>query len=147
VSLTPPEGRSNKLGGRWLNPAAFAVPAHFTWGNAPRNLLRGPALWQADLGTAKRFPVFKDRVSGQFRAEIFNIFNRSQYANPASNFTTIGNAQLDLRTQTDPAKIAADKAAIAAASLTFSQTSAVVNTGATGGGTPRRIQFGLRFDF
>lgn len=147
VSLTPPEGRSNKFGGRWLNPAAFAVPAHFTWGDAPRNLLRGPALWQADLGTAKRFPVFKDRVSAQFRAEIFNIFNRSQYANSASNFTTIGNAQLDLRTQTDPVKIAADHAAIAAASLTFSQTSAVVNTGATGGGTPRRIQFGLRFEY
>lgn len=147
VSLTPPEGRSNKPGGRWLNPAAFAVPAHFTWGNAPRNLLRGPALWQADLGTAKRFPIIKDRVSAQFRAEIFNIFNRSQYANPASNFTTIGNAQLDLRSQTDPVKIAADRAAIAAASLTFSQTSAVVNTGATGGGTPRRIQFGLRFEY
>jgi hypothetical protein len=147
VSLTPPEGRSNKPGGRWFNPAAFAVPAHFTWGNAPRNLLRGPALWQADLGTAKRFPIFKDRVSGQFRAEIFNIFNRSQYANSASNFTTVGNAQLDLRTQTDPAKIAADNASIAAASSTFSQTSAVVNTGATGSGTPRRIQFGLRFEY
>jgi len=147
VSLTPPEGRSNKPGGRWINPAAFAVPAHFAWGNAPRNLLRGPALWQADLGTAKRFPVFKDRVSAQFRAEIFNIFNRSQYANPVSNFTTIGNAQLDLRMQTDPIKIAADNSAIAAAAATFSQTSAVVNTGATGGGTPRRIQFGLRFEY
>jgi hypothetical protein len=147
VSLTPPEGRSNKPGGRWLNPAAFAVPAHFTWGNAPRNLLRGPALWQADLGTAKRFPILKDRLSGQFRAEIFNIFNRSQYGLAASNFTTIGNAQLDLRTQTNPTKIAADNSAIAAASATFSQTSSVVNTGATGSGTPRRIQFGLRFEF
>jgi hypothetical protein len=147
VSLTPLEGRSNKPGGRWFNPAAFAVPAHFTWGNAPRNLLRGPALWQADLGTTKRFPLYKDRFSGQFRAEIFNIFNRSQYGLPASNFTTIGNAQLDLRTQPNPTKIAADNSAIAAASTTFSQTSSVVNTGATGGGTPRRIQFGLRFEF
>jgi hypothetical protein len=147
VSLTPPEGRSNKPGGRWINSAAFAVPAHYAWGNAPRNLLRGPALMQADLGTAKRFPIFKDRVSGQFRAEIFNLFNRSQYANPVSNFTTIGNPQLDLRTQTSASKIASDNAAIAAASASFSQTSAVVNTGATGGGTPRRIQFGLRFDY
>ena len=147
VSLTPPEGRSNKVGGRWINPAAFAVPAHFAWGNAPRNLLNGPALWQADLGTAKHFPVYKERVSGQFRAEIFNVFNRSQYGAPAANFTTIGNAQLDLRTQTNPTKIAADNSAIAAAATTFSQTSAVINTGATGGGTPRRIQFGLRFEF
>ena len=147
VSLTPPEGRSSAPGGRWINPAAFAAPAKYTWGNAPRNLLRGPALWQADLGTAKRFPIFKDRVSGQFRAEIFNIFNRSQYANSVSNFSTIGNAQLDLRTQTNPTKIAADQAAITAASATFSQTSSTVNSGATGSGTPRRIQFGLRFEY
>jgi hypothetical protein len=147
VSLTPPEGRSNKLGGRWINPAAFAVPAHFTWGNAPRNLLRGPTLWQADLGTAKRFPIFNDRVSGQFRAEIFNIFNRSQYGNPSGNFTAIGNQQLTLRNNTDPTQVAGLQAAIAAASASYSQTSAVVNTGATGGGTPRRIQFGLRFEF
>lgn len=147
VSLTPPEGRSNKPGRRWINPAAFVAPAHFTWGNAPRNLLNGPALWQADLGAAKRFPVYNDRVSGQFRAEIFNVFNRSQYGAPGANFTTIGNAQLDLRTQTNPTKIAADNAAITAAAATFSQTSAVINTGATGGGTPRRIQFGLRFEF
>jgi hypothetical protein len=65
----------------------------------------------------------------------------------ASNFTTIGNAQLDLRTQTNPTKIAADNSAIAAASATFSQTSSVVNAGATGSGTPRRLQFGLRFEF
>jgi hypothetical protein len=128
---------------QWINPAAFATPAKGTWGNAPRNLLRGPSLWQADLGTAKRFPIMGERVSGQFRAEIFNLFNRSQYANPSGNFSKAGVAQLDLKTQTDPTKIANDKGVLAS----FSQTTSVVNTGATGSGTPRRIQFGLRIDF
>jgi hypothetical protein len=142
VSLTPPGGRSNVLAGQWINPAAFATPAKGTWGNAPRNLLRGPALWQADLGTAKRFN-FTERVSGQFRAEIFNLLNRSQYANPSGNFSKAGAAQLDLKTQTDPTKIANDNGVLAS----FAQTTSVVNAGATGSGTPRRIQFGLRFEF
>jgi hypothetical protein len=143
VSLTPRAGRSNVGTGQWFNPAAFATPANGTWGNAPRNLLRGPALWQSDLGTAKRFNIMADRVTGQFRAEIFNVFNRSQYANPSGNFSKAGAAQVDLKTQTDPTKIANDNAVLAS----FSQTTSVVNTGATGSGTPRRIQFGLRVEF
>ncbi len=132
VSLTPPEGRSSRPGGRWINPAAFALPANGTWGNASRNLLRGPSLWQADLGTAKNFRI-NERFSADFRAEMFNLFNRSQYANPASDFTTVANAST-------PAQLG-----VAAAS--FSNTTTTVNTGATGSGTPRRIQFGLRINY
>src|SRR3712207_5733508 len=40
---------------RWLNIEAFAVPARGTWGNAPRNFLRGPGLFQVDLALQKRF--------------------------------------------------------------------------------------------
>ena len=114
---------------------------------------RGPNLWQADLGTAKRFPVFHDRVTGQFRAEIFNIFNRSQYANASGNFTLVGNAQYALTSYLaspgpiDPVRAAKLQAAIDASKPSFSLTNSQVNTGATGSGTPRRIQFGLRFDF
>jgi hypothetical protein len=139
VSLTPPEGRSSLPGRRWINPAAFAIPASGTWGNAPRNLLRGPSLWQADLGMAKRFS-FGERFSTQFRAEIFNIFNRSQYANGTSNFTTVANATAANPTPTQ-------SAAAAAAAASFSNTTSTVNSGATGSGTPRRIQFGLRIEY
>lgn len=132
VSLTPPEGRSSLPGGRWINPAAFALPANGTWGNTPRNLLRGPGLWQADLGTAKNFRL-TERFSADFRAEIFNIVNRSQYANPANDFTTVANASTP--------------AATTAALASFSNTTSTVNTGATGSGTPRRIQFGLRINY
>ena len=54
VSLTPPGGKSI---GDWINPAAFAVPAPGTFGDAPRNIARGPGAWQIDLGVAKQIPL------------------------------------------------------------------------------------------
>ena len=41
----------------WFNPSAFAVPAPGQFGNAGRNILRGPAFAQFDLGPAKGLPV------------------------------------------------------------------------------------------
>ncbi len=123
VSLTPSGGRKVE---QWVNPAAFAVPANGTWGNSPRNLLRGPGLWQVDLGTAKNFPI-GERLSVDFRAEIFNIFNRSQYGNPSGNLTACSSTP--------------------SACSSFANITTTVNSGATGGGTPRRMQFALRFNY
>ena len=39
-----------------IDPAAFALPAQFTYGNAPRNLLRGPGDILTDLSLLKNFP-------------------------------------------------------------------------------------------
>ena len=142
VSLTPPEGRSLLPGRRWINPAAFAKPADGTWGNSPKNLLRGPGLWQLDLGTGKKFKV-SERVGGEFRGEIFNIFNRSQYGLPSGNFTTVSNA-IDAYNAN---QTAANGAALTKAQNSFSNETSVVNGGATGSGTPRRIQFALRFTY
>ena len=44
-----------KGGVRWLNPAAFATPQPGTFGNLPRNFLRGPSFWQVDLMFSKDF--------------------------------------------------------------------------------------------
>jgi hypothetical protein len=71
-------------GVRWLNPAAFATPQPGTFGNLPRNFLRGPSFWQADLMFSKDFRVRGDQGL-QFRVEMFNIFNRLNYENPAAN--------------------------------------------------------------
>jgi hypothetical protein len=147
VSLRPREGSSNgSATSRWINPDAFAVPKDGTWGNLPRNYVRGPALWQSDLGMGKRFRI-REGLSGQFRAEIFNVFNRFQYANASGDFTTVGNAEYALRNNTDPNRIASLTAAVSNAKLGFSNTTSTVNGNATGSGTPRRIQFALRFDF
>lgn len=72
-----------KDGVRWLNPAAFATPQPGTFGNLPRNYLRGPGFWQADLMISKDFR-FANTQGVQLRVEIFNIANRLNYENPAA---------------------------------------------------------------
>ena len=41
---------------RWFDPAAFAVPAPFTYGNSGRNALRAPGLVNLDFLIARNFP-------------------------------------------------------------------------------------------
>ena len=71
-------------GVRWLNPAAFATPQPGTFGNLPRNFLRGPDFWQLDLMFSKDI-LFSGHQGLQFRAEFFNITNRLNYENPAAS--------------------------------------------------------------
>ena len=73
-----------KDGVRWLNPAAFTTPQPGTFGNLPRNALRGPGFWQADLMFSKDFR-FLDTQGLQIRVEVFNIANRLNYENPAAS--------------------------------------------------------------
>ena len=68
----------------WVNPAAFATPAPYTFGNAGKDELRGPTFSQFDFALAKNFPV-GERFRIQFRAEAFNIFNKVNFNNPATS--------------------------------------------------------------
>ncbi len=43
---------------RYFNPAAFAMPPNFTYGNASYNLLWGPGQQSWDMGLAKTFPCW-----------------------------------------------------------------------------------------
>ncbi len=65
----------------WLNKAAFAVPTSFTYGNERRNDLVGPAFKNVDFNASKNFPIF-EKMNLQFRAELFNIFNHTNFSNP-----------------------------------------------------------------
>jgi hypothetical protein len=65
--------------------SAFALPAAFTFGNAPRNLLRGPKFVSTDLSLMKNFRIGAG-AQFQFRAEIFNAFNTVNYGNPNGVF-------------------------------------------------------------
>jgi len=70
----------------WFNPAAFARPMATTespelYGNAGRNILIGPDFRNLDLGLAKNFRFSSTRRL-QFRAEIFNVTNRSNFQVP-----------------------------------------------------------------
>ena len=68
-----------------FDSTAFALPAQFTFGNAPRNLLRGPAFVATDLSMMKNIPLSTD-VKFQIRVEMFNAFNRANFNNPNASF-------------------------------------------------------------
>lgn len=83
VPLEPPGGKSPA---RWINPEAFAVPPAGRWGNAGRNIARGPNLIQFDVALQRQFPLSETK-NVEFRAEAFNVFNRAQLGNPRTNFS------------------------------------------------------------
>lgn len=64
----------------WLNKAAFAQPASYTYGNERRDDLSGPAYRNVDFGAAKNFPLLESTL--QFRTEFFNVFNQTNYGMP-----------------------------------------------------------------
>jgi hypothetical protein len=72
-----------KDGFRWLNPAAFTTPRPGTFGNLPRNFLRGPNFAQFDLMFSKDLN-FVNTQNLQIRVELFNITNRLNYENPVA---------------------------------------------------------------
>ncbi len=73
VASAQGSGRTqNRLNG-YFNTAAF-VRAGNDFGNAGRNILRGPNQRNLDLSINKRFAV-TERVSVEWRSEFFNVLN------------------------------------------------------------------------
>ena len=70
----------------WFNPAAFAVPAPFTFGNSARNMLFGPGQRIIDMSVLKDFK-FGENHAVQFRAEAFNLPNHPSFGNPSTNIS------------------------------------------------------------
>ena len=68
---------------QWVNPAAFAEPAAGTLGTMQRNALRGPGYSDVDLSFFKTTPI-TERVKVQIRIEMFNLFNRNNFAPPVN---------------------------------------------------------------
>jgi hypothetical protein len=62
----------------WFNTNAFVQPAAGYFGNAGTGIIRGPGLVNFDMGFYKDFRI-KERHSIEFRGELFNIFNHSNF--------------------------------------------------------------------
>ncbi len=80
---------ANKTVSQWFNPAAFAVPTAYNWGNSRRNILRGPDEINFDSSAEKKFPI-TERTNLLFRFEMFNMFNHPQFQIPAAVIATGG---------------------------------------------------------
>ncbi|OFV99142.1 MAG: hypothetical protein A3F68_13110 [Acidobacteria bacterium RIFCSPLOWO2_12_FULL_54_10] len=74
-----------QLGGpnRYFDPCAFVLQTEGFYGNVPRNALIGPGFTNMDFSLEKQFPIGEDNRF-EFRAELFNLFNRPNFATPSS---------------------------------------------------------------
>ncbi len=70
--------------------SAFARPAAGTFGNLPRNELRGPGYWRVDASLFKHFDFAVDRAV-EVRFEVVNLFNHVNLGNPDSEVGVPGN--------------------------------------------------------
>jgi hypothetical protein len=131
-----------------LNPAAFTTPAPGTFGDVPRNFLRGPNFQQFDLILNKRFK-FNETTNLEFRTEIFNIFNRANFDIPGSRLN------LALPTISCAAGVCTASGANIQPGSPYTQSAAGGTFGLlrqtvvrdVGLGTSRQIQFALRLNF
>ena len=117
----------------FLNPAAFSIPAAGTIANLRRNQFHGPNFVQGDMTIAKYFPV-TESANIEFRTEIFNLLNHTNFALPAS---VLPNALGTLQPNQPFTSGAAG--AFGKFNSTVSRT--------VGLGTNRQIQFALRLNF
>jgi hypothetical protein len=96
-----PAGGSAKLN-EWFNTACFTAPADFTFGNEPRtdSTLRSDGIKNFDFAAFKRTRFGPDEKIGfEFRAEFFNLFNRTQFAPPN---TSLGSSTFGVVSSTYP---------------------------------------------
>jgi hypothetical protein len=132
---------------KWPNQSyninAYAVPAGYdgSWGknlgDVGRNDLRGPAFFQWDFSTMKNFALTESSRL-QFRADLFNILNHPNFANPDGGICL----------SVSPA--AAGKPASCVSNANFgrsSQTIAGASGGLIGTGTSRQAQFSVKVLF
>jgi len=86
---------------RYINLACYSFPApNNLLGNAGRNSLMGPGLVELDYSVHRSFPVklFSETASIQFRAEVFNLTNRTNFEPPLPNNSLYNNTGAPLAT-------------------------------------------------
>jgi hypothetical protein len=133
----------------WVNPAAFAAPPTdvngtiLRFGNAGRGLVRAPITWQTDIALSRVFKL-TERVSLEFTAQAFNVFNHDQYADPGT---------LSLAYNPPDASHAQGYVTVPGG---FGQITSIANFNSnsdkfavdgTGNGLPRQLQFAVRVRF
>jgi hypothetical protein len=68
---------------RWFTPAAFVNPANGTFGTMQKGSIYGPGFATVDLSVFRNIAV-RERMRIQLRAEMFNVFNRVNLAQPSA---------------------------------------------------------------
>ncbi len=73
---------------QWVNLAAITIPNTNNngspYGNLSRNPGRGPTYYDTDVALNKMFGASENGLKVQFRAEAYNLFNRTNFVSPTS---------------------------------------------------------------
>lgn len=77
----------------YLVKSAFAVPGSGTFGNLGRDIIYGPGFGAWDFSVFKHTPI-TERINSEFRVEIFNLTNRTNWANPTATYTSASFGEL-----------------------------------------------------
>jgi hypothetical protein len=72
---------------QWFNPACYALQPFGTLGSVGRESLYGPGFLNLDFSIVKNTKV-SEKLNAQFRAEFFNIINRTNLGQPATGLFT-----------------------------------------------------------
>jgi hypothetical protein len=115
----------------WFNPAAFSAPANGTWGNLGRYIANGPGAFEIDSSLQKRFRL-NERLALNFRAAAYNLLNHPEFKTPGASVGSVSGSGTNLSIKP---------------TASFGRITGVLNTGATGTGAPRRIEFMFRAEF
>jgi hypothetical protein len=89
----------------WFNPviattgplapfAAFTLEPNSSAGTAPTGDVLGPGYYSSDLSLRKNIRLAKEGTSLSFQADAFNIFNHTNWQNPATSVTGAGFGQV-----------------------------------------------------
>jgi hypothetical protein len=85
-----PEGQRNI--DNYFNKANVVIPVDplhpNPFGNAGRNNVRSYAIYNADLGIDKDFPLWSEGKKLQFRTEFFNVLNKTNFQAPNSSVSS-----------------------------------------------------------
>jgi hypothetical protein len=106
------------------NGGVLTPPAFGTVGNAGNGFFTGQPYTNVDMSISKIWK-FRERYSAQFRVEFFNLFNRTDFAAPASTDPTTGSS----------------------GGFGFATNTPDSGNPVLGSGGPRHIQFGLKLAF
>ena len=74
---------AQKTTAQWFNPADFADPAPYKYGNSGRNSTYVPGYWNLDANLQKHFKI-TESVRMLLRGDAFNVFNHKNLGEPGS---------------------------------------------------------------
>ena len=86
--------QGQKPNATWIDLNSFALPTAGTFGTLRRNQFYGPGYADTDLSFFKNTKV-TEKLTIQLRAELFNVFNRTNFAPPNVSFAALANGRYD----------------------------------------------------